>query len=143
MRYDELLEQVRVRAELPTRAVAERITAVTLETVAERIPAELAHDLAARLPAQAGRYLRRRPVRTAPFDRRGFFARVHERADGPEASAAHGACVVLQLLGEAVADHAAGTVTDEDPADDLVDRLCRTLPQDLRHLVRHEGRVQS
>jgi uncharacterized protein (DUF2267 family) len=144
MRHDEFIATIQDRAQLPSRAVAERVAAVTVETLAERIPADLAEDLAERLPHRVGVYLRRRPLRTSRFDRRGFFARVHERADGPEPAAAYGARVVLEVLAETVAQETAGSANETDPAAaDLVGRLYRALPQDLRHLVRHRDHVRS
>jgi hypothetical protein len=41
------------------------------------------------------------------------------------------------VLAEAVAEDAADTATGDDAANDLIGRLYRALPQDLRHLARH------
>jgi hypothetical protein len=75
------------------------------------------------------------------FDRHGFFAFVHERADGPAPSAAYGARVVLELLAAVVADEAAETPTYT--ADDLIGRLYQAMAHDLRHLVRHRNHARQ
>jgi uncharacterized protein (DUF2267 family) len=144
MQHDEFITAVQIRAQLPSRAVAERITGVTLESLAERVPADLAEAVAERLPYRTARYLRRHPKVKRRFDRHGFFAAVHERADGPAPSAAYGARVVLEQLAAVVADEAAETPRGEAyTADDLIGRLYQAMPHDLRHLVRHRNHARQ
>ena len=128
MQHDEFIGQIQQRAQLPTRADAERVTRATLETLSERVPAGVATNLAANLPVEIGEHLRR----TVPlgvhdatgerFDSREFVARVAARSTVDEPFAADAARVVCE-------------VADEATSGMIRSNVAESLPDDIRQLV--------
>lgn len=136
MHYEELVRQVRTRAELPDRQSAERVVRATLETLAERVPDGVADHLAAQLPQEAAEHLRRvaashegspeerawRHEHGERFDLTGFVGRVAWRAKTTEDTAIREATAVFEVLDAAVSP-------------ELMDRLYGVLPRDIRALL--------
>ncbi|MBH5338161.1 DUF2267 domain-containing protein [Streptomyces pactum] len=136
MHYDELVRQVRTRAELPDRQSAERVVRAALETLAERVPDGVAEHLAAQLPPEAAEHLRRvtashqgspeerawRHEHGERFDLTGFAGRVAWRAGTTEETALARAAAVFEVLDAAVSP-------------ELMDRLYKVLPHDIRGLL--------
>jgi uncharacterized protein (DUF2267 family) len=103
MRYDEFLAHVQHRAELSSRAEAERATRATLETLAERLVGGEAHDLASQLPPELARYLQLPDAGIgAKLTLDEFFALVSARESVDLPDATLHARVVIGVLTEAV-----------------------------------------
>ncbi|GAB2591184.1 DUF2267 domain-containing protein [Streptomyces capparidis] len=132
MHHDALIGRVQAGAGLPDRGSAERAVRATLETLAERLPDGVADHLAAQLPREVGEHLRRVTAshertreqrgRGDRFDLTTFLGRVAWRAGCPEDEALREATAVLEVVDAAVAP-------------ELMDRLGRVLPADIRELL--------
>ncbi|KRV50563.1 hypothetical protein AQ490_15975 [Wenjunlia vitaminophila] len=132
MRHDELIGQVQARAGLPDRGAAERAVRATLETVAERVPDGVAEHLAAQLPAEVGEHVlrvtaahdrtREQRGKGDRFDLTTFLGRISWRTGSPEDAAIRDATAVLEVLDAAVSP-------------ELMERLSRVLPRDIRTLM--------
>ncbi|MEE1942113.1 DUF2267 domain-containing protein [Streptomyces sp. TRM 70361] len=136
MRYEELTGQVQAHADLPDRQAAERALRATLETLAERVPDGVADHLAAQLPTEAAEPLRRvvagheasprqraeSRTRGEPFDLTAFAGRVAWRSRASEDVAIREATAVLEVLDAAVSP-------------ELMLKVCRVLPPDIRRLL--------
>ncbi|NGN68863.1 DUF2267 domain-containing protein [Streptomyces sp. A7024] len=127
MQRNELIGQVRAVARLADREAAERAVRGTLETLAERIPAATAAHLAAQLPPDIGAHLTRtahsaEPTAAERFDLAAFAGRVAWRTSCDEEDAVLRAGAVFEVLDAAV-----------DP--DLMEKLVRVLPADIRELL--------
>ncbi|WP_043621667.1 DUF2267 domain-containing protein [Nonomuraea candida] len=127
MRHDEFIGKVQARAHLAGRDQAERACRATLETLGERIPEGLAEHLAAQLPHEIAENLRRTEVMGGfgtgeHFGREEFVQRVADRAGVDRPQAIYLARVVLEVTGEATQGH-------------IMDKVCDSLPQNLRPLV--------
>ncbi|MFD8862989.1 DUF2267 domain-containing protein [Streptomyces sp. NPDC059590] len=136
MRYEELTSQVQALAQLPDRRSAERAVRATLETLAERIPDGLTDHMAAQLPPEAAYSMRRvaasheaSPAQRAyrrnhgeRFDLTGFAGRIAWRARTSEDEAIREASVFFEVLDSAVSP-------------ELMDRLYKALPSDIRELL--------
>ncbi|MEU5031289.1 DUF2267 domain-containing protein [Streptomyces milbemycinicus] len=136
MRYEELTSQVQALAQLPDRRSAERAVRATLETLAERIPDGLADHMAAQLPPEAADSMRRvaashgaSPAQRAyrrdhgeRFDLTGFAGRIAWRARTSEGEAIREASVFFEVLDSAVSP-------------ELMERLYKALPSDIRELL--------
>ncbi|MET9297222.1 DUF2267 domain-containing protein [Streptomyces sp. NPDC003077] len=132
MRHDEFIGQVQARAALPDPGAAERAVRATLETLAERLPDGLVTHLAAQLPHEIAEHLHR--VITARdgdpeqrgaaerFDLTAFSGRVAWRGGVSEDAAVREATAVFEVLDAALAP-------------ELMERLERSLPQDIRALL--------
>ncbi|MBX0295683.1 DUF2267 domain-containing protein [Haloarcula nitratireducens] len=106
MQYDQLLDRLQARTDLPRRN-AERLLRVTLRTLAERIGEDEADQLAAELPSELADELRR--GKGERFSAEEFVERVGESlGTDPAATQAH-ARAVFSLLREAVS---AGEIED-------------------------------
>jgi uncharacterized protein (DUF2267 family) len=132
MHHDEFIGQVRARGALPDRATAERAVRATLETLAERVPVGLAEHMAAQLPPEIARHLRG-PVaahgtsrdersRGERFGLTTFAGRIAWRAGTTEEAAMQEAGAVLDVL-------------DASLSPELMDKLGRDLPHDIRALL--------
>ncbi|MEV4173236.1 MULTISPECIES: DUF2267 domain-containing protein [unclassified Nonomuraea] len=127
MQHDEFIGKVQARAHLRGREQAERASRATLETLGERIPEGLAEHLAAQLPHEIAENLRRTEVfgglgTGEHFGREEFVQRVAGRAGVDKPQATYIARVVLEVTAEATQGH-------------VMDKVCDSLPQDLRPLV--------
>ncbi|MGY0056414.1 DUF2267 domain-containing protein [Streptomyces sp. LZ34] len=136
MRYEELTRQVQALAQLPDLRSAEQAVRATLETLAERIPDGLADHMAAQLPAEAADSMRRvaasheasseerayRRDHGERFDLTGFAGRIAWRARTSEEEALREASVFFEVLDSAVSP-------------ELMERLYKALPSDIRELL--------
>ncbi|GAA3153995.1 hypothetical protein GCM10010466_51150 [Planomonospora alba] len=127
MQHDEFIGQVQARARLAGRAEAERATRATLETLGERVSEGLADHLAAQLPHEIGENLRRTEVYGGlgageRFGRDEFVHRIADKAGVKEPQAAYIARVVME-------------VTSEATQGGIMNKVCESLPSDVRELV--------
>lgn len=123
MNYDTFVDQVAVRARIPS-ALAVVLSRATLETLAERLTGGEALDLAAQLPKPLQLVLRKTPS-TEHAERFGapeFVARVSQRAEVDQAAARNGIRAVFGVLREAIT----GGEFDD---------VAAQLPRDYRDLV--------
>jgi uncharacterized protein (DUF2267 family) len=108
MRYEEFVDLVQERANLATRAEAERIVEVTLATLGERIYRSARDDIASQLPAGLKEHLHQRarpevsPEHVDRFSLEEFYNRVHARSGAGYPSAVEQAHAVFQTLREAI-----------------------------------------
>ena len=129
MQHDIFIGQVQTRARLDSRGAAETATRATLETLAERITPELADNLASQLPREIGENVRRvtvdrenESVGVESFGEHEFIDRVSERAYSDHPTAAHSSRAVFEVL-------------DEATTGELMDKVRRSLPEDLREFT--------
>jgi uncharacterized protein (DUF2267 family) len=106
MREAEFLDQVQVRADLPTTERAEEITTGVLETLGERLPFGEQDRLAAQLPTPLKELLHQRPRtdkrNTDRYPLGEFYQRVAARTDTSVREARSLSAVVVSVLMEAV-----------------------------------------
>ena len=102
MKYDEFIESVRQRTQLP-REAAETLTHASLRVLAERLSGGEAEDLQAQMPKGLKEDLdvpKEKPAQS--FGAAEFTRRVAERAGIDEPAAQIGAAAVLATIGDAV-----------------------------------------
>lgn len=124
MNYDEMVNQVQHRLELPQRARAVRALRATLQTLGERLHPDEAEDLASNLPMEIDRFVGEAESGQR-FNYSEFVSRVAtiEKSDPPDA--AYHAQQILELVAEAVPAGEMRQIRDSlpDDFDDLFDRI--------------------
>nr|WP_308435211.1 DUF2267 domain-containing protein [Streptomyces minutiscleroticus] len=126
--HDELIGKVQALAQLPDRGSAEHVTRAVLTTLAERVPGGLADHLAAQLPPALGSVVAadedrvRSSTAGEGFDATVFAGGVAARAGTDEDHAVRESAAVLEVLDAAVAP-------------ELMERIARALPPDIRELL--------
>jgi uncharacterized protein (DUF2267 family) len=127
MDHDHFIGLVQNRARLASRGEAEKACRAALETLGERVPEGLADNLAAQLPEEIGEHLRRTEVFGGAgtgerFSRHDFIERIAGRGHFNEAQAAFMARAVFEVV-------------DEATQGSVMDKVCDSLPADVRSLV--------
>ena len=122
MQYQEFINAVQQRTDLPTNEEVTAITRATLETLSERMAYGAPANLAAQLPAEIGAFItNHKSDATADFERfdvQEFVRRVAERSGiGDIFTAQHFASAVLAVVQDAVSreefDKVRATFPDE------------------------------
>jgi uncharacterized protein (DUF2267 family) len=108
MNYDDFIQRVQDKANLPDRAAAERVTEATLATLGERLYRTTVDNFGAPLPKQLQElFYRRRPPEntrqdTERFTLEEFFTRVSARANLGFQQASEQGRIVIAVLEEAL-----------------------------------------
>ena len=128
MQHDIFIGQVQTRARLDSRGAAET-TRATLGTLAERITRNSRTTWPPNCHARSGENVRRvtvdrenESVGVESFGEREFIDRVSERAYSDHPTAAHSSRAVFEVL-------------DEATTGELMDKVRRSLPEDLREFT--------
>jgi uncharacterized protein (DUF2267 family) len=127
MRHDEMIGKVQALARLPDRGSAEVATQAVLKTLGERLPAGLAGHVGAQLPSTLAGYVGRaggsdERASGERFDLTVMAGRIAGRAAADEDTALREAAAVLEVLDAALTP-------------ELMDKVARALPADIRELL--------
>ncbi|MGW0997830.1 DUF2267 domain-containing protein [Streptomyces sp. NPDC002523] len=131
MHHDEMIGKVQELAQLPDRRAAGRVAHAVVSTLAERLPTGLARHVAAQLPPDMAAAMRE-AMDASPGTDSGtacerfgltvFAGRIADRASTDESTALRDAAAVLEVLDAALAP-------------ELMERMARALPADIRELL--------